>query len=579
MQVDTLGDDVTDTVGGRLTPLATECGADPDVTVQDLVTEAFLYGPITGGQRSLLHQALDLGLQFLDGSLRDGRPLVHLGAERLMELVESALPEEGVEPERLLDFLREVAQYSVAQSDPAYLAFPDTGNSFAGLLGDLVTACLNQNLIAVERSAPVGSYVEAQLILWLRGLVGYPTSSLRELRDLASLGGMWTSGGNMSNHVAIVAALHDRFPEMGQHGLQVLNRRPVVALAQGVEHFSYASACHALGLGRDALLWSAAHGDYISDPDALRRALDTAPEDVVPFMVVAVAGNCRTTGLDDISAIADVCDERGLWLHVDACHGGSLLFSRTLRGAVAGIEHADSVSLDPHKGLFTTYACSFLLVKDPEDLARFARYPAKVRDPECLDLGLITPFYGSRRFESLKLWLLIKHLGLDGLDRIMTARRATFLDLVDVIRSTGYFTLLHEPSFYRLAFVFLPPRLHSTLRAATTPDAQARARRLVDEFTLRFSEQLYRDGRVIFDQFSLQDLGDVLGLGTTHKYQVIGMAVGHPLVPDQLADRIRGVVGEVGASLATAMEDAIRGVTDAVLDASAVATASGPAGW
>lgn len=570
---------MTDTVGGSYTQLATERGGDPGVTIQDLVTEAFLYGPITGEQRTLLHQALDLGLEFLDGSLRGGRPLVHLGAERLMELVESPLPERGSAPEGLLDLVREVAQYSVAQSDPAYLAFPDTGNSFVGLLGDMVTACLNQNLIAVDRSAPVGSYVEAQLILWLRELVGYSTCSLRDLRDLASLGGMWTSGGNMSNHVAIIAALHHRFPEVGQRGLGVLNRRPVVALAQGVEHFSYASACQALGLGGDALLWSAAHEDYTSDPAALRRALDTAPEDVAPFMVVAVAGNCRTTGLDNINAIADICDERGMWLHVDACHGGSLLFSSTLRGSVAGIERADSVSLDPHKGLFTTYACSFLLAKDPEDLARFARYPAKVRDPDCLDLGLITPFYGSRRFESLKLWLLIKHLGLDGFDRIMTERRATFLHLVEVVQSTGYFTLLHEPSFYRLAFVFLPPRLHGSLWAATTPDAQARARSLVDEFTLRFSEQLYRDGRVIFDQFSLQDLGDVLGLGTTHKYHVMGLAVGHPLVPDQLRDRIRGVVGELGTSLATEMEDAIRGMTEAVFDAAPVATASGPAGW
>ncbi len=570
---------MTDTVGGHCRQLATERGVDPDVAIHDLVAEGFLYRPITGEQRRLLHQSLDLGLQFLDGSLRGGLPLLHLDAERLMEMVESPLPKTGVEPDALLDLLREVARYSVAQSDPAYLAFPDTGNSFAGLLGDLVAACLNQNLIAVDRSAPVGSYVEAQLILWLRELVGYPTCPLRELRDLASLGGMWTSGGNMSNHMAIVAALHHRFPEVGQHGLRVLNRRPVVALAQGVEHFSYASACQALGLGRDALLWSSAHADYTSDPGAFRRVLDAAPEDVAPFMVVAVAGNCRTTGLDDLNAIADVCHERGLWLHVDACHGGSLLFSSTLRGSVAGIERADSVSLDPHKGLFTTYACSFLLVRDPEDLARFARYPAKVRDPDCLDLGLITPFYGSRRFESLKLWLLIKHLGLDGLDRVMTARRATFLDLVEVVQSTGCFTLLHEPSFYRLAFVFLPPRLRSLLGATIRPEAQARARSLVDEFTLKFSERLYRDGRVIFDQFSLQDLGNVLGLGPTHKYQVMGLAVGHPVVPDQLADRIREVVGDLSASLATEMEEAIRSTTDAVVDAVSAATASGPAGW
>lgn len=548
--------------------------------VDDLVRSAFLYRPITDDQRDVLHRSLDLGLRFLDGSLRGDRPILHMEPDEVTSFASSKLPLAGASFEALMAAVEDLARHSVAQSDPAYLAFPDTGNSLAGLVGDVLAACLNQNLIAVDRSAPVASHVEAQLILWLRELVGYGACELTELPDLASLGGMWTSGGNMSNHVAMAAALQHRFPDVGRQGLVGLGKRPVVVLARGVEHFSYASAAQVLGLGRDALVWADAGPDFTTDVEALDATLAHLPADVAPVMVVAVAGNCRTTGIDDLDAVAAVCRRRGVWLHVDACHGGSLLFSRSLRRLVDGIEHADSVSLDPHKGLFTTYACSFVLFKDPHVLAQFARYPGRVREPGCLDLGLVTPFYGSRRFESLKLWLLMKHLGIDGLEEVIGARHDTFLRLVRLVDGAGYFTRLNDPTFYRVALVFLPDTVRRRLHEATAETGDvAAARQLVDEYTSRFSERLYRDGRVVLDHFALQDLGDRIGFGSGHKYQVIGLAVGHPVLPEGHYGLIEAVVSEVGAELAEEMSAAVEELATPQPSGRPGSSASGPAGW
>jgi hypothetical protein len=102
---------------------------------------------------------------------------------------------------------------------------------------------------------------------------------------------------------------------------------------------------------------------------------------------------------------------------------------------------------------------------------------------------------------------------------------------------------------------------------------------VIDELTVRFADRLYRDGRVIFDQFSLQDLGDVLGFGRDHKYQVMGMAVGHPVVPPELPDLIRKVVQEIGADLVDEMGRAIDDIGAPSRDRPPSVGAGGPAGW
>ena len=529
----------------------------------------------------LLHRAVNLGLDFASGRARDDQVLRYASVTDLIQRFAAPLPEDGLSEDELLDALQEVASWSIAQSDPRYLAFPDTGDSVAGIAAEITAAFLNQNLIAFDRSAPAGTVIEAQLIAWLRELVGYETTPLSEYAGLQTLGGMWTSGGNMSNHVAMAVALATNYPEIRSSGLVGLRERPAVLLARGVEHFSYLGAAQVLGLGSQGLIWANPTPDYTSDVAVIQQLLANPPENTRIFMVVGVAGNCRTTGLDDLTALADACERHGAWFHVDACHGGSLLFSDKLRDLVAGIERADSVSLDPHKGLFVTYPSSYVLFRDPSTLARFARYPDRVNDPGCLDLGLITPFYGSRGFESLKLWAFIRHQGRRGIARLVEARHATFQQMVALLERTGYFRVIGSSNFYRCAFVFCPePVAAEIVRLRDEAGLHSELRELISRFTAAYCERLYRSGKVAFDLFALQDLGNTLGLGTEHRYQVMGMCVGHPWIDEgtqaEIEKSIHKTADEFVEAMMTALEDLEAHASSPRADRSDV---SGPAGW
>lgn len=540
----------------------------------------FLYGSPTEEQRKFLENVFELGFEFIDGTARNGQVLQYADNEDLKELFSEPLPRQGADLDDLFSTLRDkVAAYSIAQSDPRYLSFPDTGNSIATIAADILGSFLNQNLIAVDRSAPSGTFVEMQLLLWLRELIGYSSFPLTASFSLQNVGGMWTSGGNMSNHIAVLIALYHRFPQVKKSGLVSLRRRPVIVMSKGIEHFSFAGAALTLGLGADGILWADADSDFTTNVDSIEAALKNCPDDAEPFMVVCVAGNCRTTSIDNIVRMRKICDANNLWLHVDACHGGSLLFSEKLRERLHGIELADSVSLDPHKGIFVTYPSSYVLFRDPATLATMCRYPDRVADPECLDLGLITPFFGSRGFQSLKLWLLIKHLGVEGLGQAIESRQEVNLRLTSLLDQTGLFTFFNKNDFYRLAFVFCPESVRGQVQGLINHQENGPALlQMINRYTEEFCTTLYKSGGLIFDLFSLQDLDNRVGLGLNKKYSVMAMAIGHPIMKQCIEDEIIRSILNVGLRLQARMLKEI-GENFGQAQEDQTVMYSGPAGW
>ena len=489
------------------------------------MNQFFLNDNISEEQKKLLHKVLDLGIDFLGGEIRQGKALKYLNMDTLKQKFSSEIPTNPSNYDSLYSILHEITEYSISQSTHTFLAFPDSAGSLATYCADIISSFLNQNLIAVDRSAPVATYVEAQLIAWLRYLVGYSDTSINVAQSLSEVGGMWTTGGNMSNHIAILTALLTKFPEVMNKGMCSLEKRPVIIVSKEIAHYSFLAAARILGIGSENIIWAETTRGFTSDVDSIKYCLDHLKDDCVPFMVVAVAGNCRTSAIDDLYSIAKICEEKNIWFHVDACHGGSLLFSNRLKSLLRGIEAADSVTIDPHKGLFTTYSSSYVLFKDTSVMNKYCRYPEKTMRTDIFDLGLITPFYGSRGFESLKLWLLIKHLGVDKIGEIVEQRNNKFSDLIAIIDRTGYFCLLSKSTFYRAVYVFYPGTVRNSVEKLNLSAHDIK--NFIDKYTVLFSDKLYTRGNVIFDLFSLMDVDNSVGLGRDITYKVIGVCCGH----------------------------------------------------
>lgn len=595
-------DEVSTSRTDALTRSLTDCGASALATARETIgdwaehfandvvalVDRFLFdldggdvdvdGLIGAASRDFDQATIDrstrMGLSFLSG--RESF-LKHEQPADLARLVAEDLPLTGSGIDQVLAEVQgRVVEHSISQAHPDYLAFPDSANSLAALSGSILAKFLNQNLIAVERSAPVATFVEVQVISWLRTLVGYDTKPLEQMLGVKDVGGMWTTGGHLSNHVAMLTALGATFPEVRQRGLRGLNASPTVVMAGPIAHYSHSDAAFHLGLGWDGVDQVGANSDFTTDVSAVERALAEPRRGTKPFMVVGVAGNCRTTGLDDLAAIGEMCRRYGVWFHVDACHGGSLLFSERLKDRhLRGIEAADSVSLDPHKGLFTPYPSSYVVFRDPRVLTQFSRHEQAVLADDSWDLGLITPFLGSRGFESLATWMMIKNLGVRQLGALVERRQRLARYLQRRMGETGYFVNLNDVDFYRVATVLCPPKVQDAIRDMSAED-RPHAIETVSRFTSRLNTTLYESGTVCFDEHTLADIGDRVGAGADAKYTIMAACPGNPLTTREDLDRAVEAAAEVAVSLE---EEMMHAITRTATKRPHINPLGGPAGW
>lgn len=481
-------------------------------------------------EKQLLEQLLGICLDFSSGKVREGAFLKYASSQDLKDMIAEELPQKGSGMEKMIETLNDpIGKFSISQSDMDFFAFPDSGNAIPAIFADIYSKFLNQNLIAVSRSAPIATFVEIQLIEWLRQLIGYEYKSLNDITSLAEVSGMVTSGGHMSNHVAMLTALNTAFPQIKDNGLCSLDFQPAIIMAGDISHYSHSSAAHHLGIGMEGILMTGSTSDCKTSIKDVEDKLKNPPEGKKVFMVVGVAGNSRTTGIDDLEKLAELCERYGVWFHVDACHGGNLLFSKKHKILLKGISRADSVSLDPHKGLFSPYPLSFVMFKKRDALVHFTRYEEKVRKGLSWDLGYINPFYGSRGFESLKLWILIKTLGMEKLEDIINERQVLARYCEDLIEKSGHFCILNDMEFYRMTFVYYPKSVWKKIGTQVlTGEQKENIKNIIDEYTHNINEDLYRTGRICLDEFQFHDHANLTRLGSREKFVVMSITLGNP---------------------------------------------------
>jgi aromatic-L-amino-acid decarboxylase len=285
------------------------------------------------------------------------------------------------------------------------------------IVGELLAQWINQG-VDVWHAGPSAALVEEEVGRWLCDLVRAGPESW----------GILTSGGVMANvmALAVVRDVHLR----GLRGDASVPRgralEGVRVYASDQAHFSVARGLELLGFPSETLRLVASDDRFRlhAAPVAAALAEDRA-RGLVPLAIAAVAGSTNTGSVDLVPELADLASREGLWLHVDAAYGGGALLSARDAGRVPGLDRADSVTIDPHKWFFQAYDIGALVVKRREFLpATFHRAPEYYRSsrPEDEPLNWYQySFEGTRRFRALKLWLSWKHLGTDGLGRLIEA--------------------------------------------------------------------------------------------------------------------------------------------------------------
>jgi aromatic-L-amino-acid decarboxylase len=350
-------------------------------------------------------RVLDLWEEFL-GRLPDLPVTGAWGEKEVRDAVHRDVPDEPLSDDELFGYLRQVTfEWSTYPGHPRFMAYISGSGTVPGAPADLLADALDMNL-GGWRLGPSGTEIELQVIRFFAALFGLP----------ATAGGLMCSGGAMANFIALKVA-RDRRAGWDVRTSGVHGGPPLVLYASDEVHVVTDRAADMLGLGTDTVRKIPADDGFRMDAGALRAAVerDRGRGDVQPFAVVASAGTVASGAIDPLEAIAEVCRERSLWMHVDAAYGGPGLFAPDLRPLFAGIELADSVAFDPHKWLYVPHSAGCVVVRDASDLERsFVTHPAYTREDKertghGVDLGQYGPQF-SRGFQALKVWVsLLAH--------------------------------------------------------------------------------------------------------------------------------------------------------------------------
>ena len=375
---------------------------------------------------------------------------------------------------------------------PAFFGYFATSSSVPGILAEMLIATLDVKAM-LWKTSPAATELEQLVTDWLRQMLGLDEGWFGLTTDTASISSMLA-----------LAAAREAKPELairerGMAGRNDLPRLRVYASAHA--HSSIDKAALALGFGLENVVHVEADEEFRMKPDALAAAIaaDRAAG-FLPLACVATVGTTSTSSIDPVPLIAEICQREGMWLHVDGAYGGMLAIVPEYRHILAGVDEADSLVVNPHKWLFTPFDCSVFFVKRPDVLKRaFSLVPEYLVTREqdevvnFMDYGVQL----GRRFRALKLWMVIRAFGVDGLIARLREHRELARELASWIEESGDWELLAPVPFALVCFRYAPRgisepelnRLNERIMHEVNAggDAFLSHTKLGDRFTLRVS--------------------------------------------------------------------------------------------
>ena len=360
------------------------------------------------------------------------------------------MPERGQPLEETLALLFDRATpHSFGTPMPGYLAYIPGGGLFHSAVADLVGDALNR-YTGVWQAAPGLVQLETNVLRWMCEEVGYGPAAR----------GFLTTGGSLANFSALVVARREKLPPDFLRG--------TVYCSDQVHH-SLQKAAMLAGLPPENVRALPGDARFRLAPDAVAAAIaEDRARGLQPFMLVCSAGTVNTGAVDPLPALADLAAREGLWLHVDGAYGGFFVLTARGRSTLAGIERADSVTLDPHKGMFLPYGTGCLLVRDGEALARAhglhaaylpARPPAHPGEREgegWWDFSELSPEL-SRPFRGLRLWLPLQLCGAQAFRDALDEKLDLAHWAAEEVAKIPHMRIVAPPELSLFAFRLEPP--------------------------------------------------------------------------------------------------------------------------
>lgn len=297
-------------------------------------------------------------------------------------------------------YSHEVIDHGLIPASGGHIGYIPGGGIYLSAIGDFLAAISNE-YAGMYFGSPGAVTIENELINWMKSVFGFPESAVGNL----------TSGGSIANLIALTAA-------RDKHGIK--NERienAVIYLSPQVHHCIH-KALRIIGL-EDIVIRELELDEFSRiRPEMLQKHLEVDKiAGLHPFMVIASAGTTDTGAIDPLDKIADIAKAHNLWFHVDGAYGGFFILADSVKSKFKGIEKADSLVIDPHKGLFLPYGLGAVLVKDKEALLHSHHYTANyMQDAYNPDLPLnpadVSPEL-TKHFRGLRLWMPLQILGIE----------------------------------------------------------------------------------------------------------------------------------------------------------------------
>lgn len=380
--------------------------------------------------------------QFLD-QLPDA-PAFQDKPDKGKAILNTPFSEQGYALEQLIPLLQEhVDQNGINPASGKHFGYVPGGGLFHTAMGDYLAAVTNR-YAGIFFANPGAVRMENQVLRWMCRMVGFPDTALGNL----------TSGGSIANLIAITTARDARQVRAADIPNQVI-------YLTGQTHHCVQKALRIAGLGEIIIRYLPMDDRFRMQAEALEQQLRADQRaGLTPFMIVGSGGTTDTGAIDPLSDLADLAETYDCWYHVDAAYGGFFLLSPTLQPLFEGISRADSVVIDPHKGLFLSYGIGAVLIKDTEALYRSHHYTANYmqdaqRVTDELSPADLSPEL-TKHFRGLRIWLPIQLIGTEPFRAALEEKVVLCRYFYEKVQKLG-FAVGPYPELSIMIFRYVPP--------------------------------------------------------------------------------------------------------------------------